>query len=72
MTSPIATIPRGTRPAAPRGLFKADRPRTIDRFIDYFGGGAPWFRPAEAPADGALHELEHATEEGRRHVPMAG
>jgi hypothetical protein len=24
-----------------RLLFKADRPRTIDRYIDYFGGATP-------------------------------
>lgn len=31
--------PRETRIAS-RGLFKLDRPRTIDRYIDYFGGPA--------------------------------
>ncbi len=32
---------RSPRPAPrSRGLFKPDRPRAIDRYIDYFGGGA--------------------------------
>jgi hypothetical protein len=28
----------GARREVPEVLFKADRPREIDRFIDYFGG----------------------------------
>ena len=28
----------GARREVPEALFKADRPREIDRYIDYFGG----------------------------------
>jgi hypothetical protein len=37
------TFPRLTivAPIAGRVLMKPDRPRTIDRFIDYFGDGGP-------------------------------
>lgn len=70
MTRPTATIPRGTWQVARRGLFKTDRPRDIDRFIDYFGGDAPWSGPTDAPGDGSLRE--RAPEGGRRHVPLAG
>lgn len=44
----------GPMPGPARRLFKADHPRTIDRYIDYFGGaGGPAARPPEAggPAD---------------------
>lgn len=69
MTRPTmtATKPRRTWAVATHGLFKADRPRAIDRHIDYFGGGASWSRPADP-----LGDLARATDGGRRHVPLAG
>ena len=37
------------RREAPEVLFKADRPREIDRYIDYFGAGSD---SADSDADG--------------------
>jgi hypothetical protein len=37
------------RPEVPEQLFKPDRPRAIDRHIDYFGGTAD--SPADADDD---------------------
>lgn len=70
MTRPTATIPRGTWQVAGRGLFKTDHPRDIDRFIDYFGGDAPWSGSTDAPGHGSLREL--APQGGRHYVLMAG
>lgn len=35
---------------APQVLFKRDRPRAIDRFIDYFGDSPPRAMPCDLPA----------------------
>ncbi len=37
MRTSIAHISSGTRRRARRTLFRADRPRRIDRYIDFFG-----------------------------------
>lgn len=46
---------RPHRPPAPvtSALFKPDRPRRIDRYIDYFGGDAAARTPSGAPPEGA-------------------
>jgi hypothetical protein len=46
---PIAAAPtRGYECSVREQLYKADHPRSIDRYIDFFGDGAP---RAEADAD---------------------
>jgi hypothetical protein len=66
-----ATKPRRTWAVAARGLFKADRPRAIDRHIDYFGG-ASWSPSADARRTGAHRDLMRATDGGMRHASLAG
>lgn len=46
---PIAAAPaRGYECSVREQLYKADHPRPVDRYIDFFGDGAP---RAEAEAD---------------------
>jgi hypothetical protein len=48
MTTSITPISKGTRRRARRTLFRADRPRLIDRYIDFFGQRARVVSPAVA------------------------
>jgi len=54
--------------AAPRHLFKADRPRAIDRYIDYFGDRS-W---GDDVCGERLLDALAGHEGGRRHVRLAG
>jgi hypothetical protein len=42
----------GARREVPEALFKADRPREIDRYIDYFGGAGD----SAADSDGERYD----------------
>lgn len=43
---PVAAPGRGYEPRGARDLFyKADHPRSIDHYIDFFGDGAPGVEP---------------------------
>ena len=48
MRTSIARISHGTRRRARRVLFRSDRPRRIDRYIDFFGQRARVVSPALA------------------------
>lgn len=45
------------------GLIKRDRPRSIDRYIDYFGDGS---RTSSTAETARLAEAGHASDGGRR------
>jgi hypothetical protein len=49
----LTSMPGGWT-AAPEALFKRDRPRAIDRVIDYFGDSAPRAVPRDLAEDRAL------------------
>jgi hypothetical protein len=48
MATSITQISKGSRRCAQRLLFRADRPRRIDRYIDFFGQRARVVSPAVA------------------------
>jgi Zn-dependent protease with chaperone function len=67
------TQAREDRRAARLRLVKSDRPRAIDRFIDYFGEPAPAGAPARRPGPAELSDPDRRPGErpGRRSLPRA-
>ncbi|MGH7392458.1 MAG: hypothetical protein ACREM3_23825 [Candidatus Rokuibacteriota bacterium] len=62
---------RPTFPAAMRSLFKADHQRTIDGYIDYFGGPAREDRGGDDACGETLLDALARCGEGGRHVSLA-
>lgn len=63
----LAELPAGTaRTYTRQKLFKRDRPRTVDRYIDYFGERAIAFRDRNRCPGSILTTYEHARTAGTR------